>query len=239
MGIALRKGENMPILASVAEIRCRWSSFGDVDADLSALLLRGRQVRTDDDFIFYNQAESVDGSVKYLGKRHAGDGFEDRIAINLADVAAAADIDAIAVVLSVDSGHRLVELGAVTATILDAGGTSLATFTMIDLTVETAAVAFAIYRRGGWKGYLLDDAGLGFDVLELDPHARWVFGGVAIALLVSALVSAASYRLLKPRCDDGEPADGAVGVVADEEEGDGAGEFAGAPVRSPPRARIN
>lgn len=61
MGIALRKGENMPILASVAEIRCRWSSFGDVDADLSALLLRGRQVRTDDDFIFYNQAESVDG----------------------------------------------------------------------------------------------------------------------------------------------------------------------------------
>lgn len=148
MGIALRKGENMPILASVAEIRCRWSSFGDVDADLSALLLRGRQVRTDDDFIFYNQAESVDGSVKYLGKRHAGDGFEDRIAINLADVAAAADIDAIAVVLSVDSGHRLVELGAVTATILDAGGTSLATFTMIDLTVETAAVAFEIYRRG-------------------------------------------------------------------------------------------
>lgn len=151
MGIALRKGENMPILASVAEIRCRWSSFGDVDADLSALLLRGRQVRTDDDFIFYNQAESVDGSVKHLGKRHAGDGFEDRIAINLADVAAAADIDAIAVVLSVDSGHRLVELGAVTATILDAGGTSLATFTMIDLTVETAAVAFEIYRRGGWK----------------------------------------------------------------------------------------
>jgi MFS family permease len=66
-------------------------------------------------------------------------------------------------------------------------------------------------------------------VLQLDPHARWVFGGVAIALLVSAIVSLASYRLLKPRCED-------VEVVADEEQGDGDG---GAPVRSPPRARIN
>ncbi len=27
-------------------------------------------------------------------------------------------------------------------------------------------------RRGWWKGYLLDDVGLGFDVLELDPHYR-------------------------------------------------------------------
>jgi MFS family permease len=70
-------------------------------------------------------------------------------------------------------------------------------------------------------------------VLQLDPQARWVFGGVAIALLLSAVVSLASYRLLKPRCEDEQA------QAQDEEEGGGVVADDGAPVRSPPRARIN
>ncbi|CAM3928025.1 hypothetical protein MYFR107205_30640 [Mycolicibacterium frederiksbergense] len=71
-------------------------------------------MRTDVDFIFYNQAEAADGTAEHLGKRSTGDGFvEDRISFNPFDFPA--EIGAIACVLSVDSGHRLAELGAVSA----------------------------------------------------------------------------------------------------------------------------
>ncbi|TRW86216.1 TerD family protein [Mycolicibacterium sp. 018/SC-01/001] len=149
MGTTLRKGENIPIAEVCVAIRCRWESAADVDGDVSALLLHGRHVRTDADFIFYNQAESPDGAVQHLGKRSTGNSVEDRIAIDL--VAVDADVDAIAIVLSVDHGRRLANLGPVVATVLDGGGTSLASFTMADFTVETAAVAMNVYRRDQWK----------------------------------------------------------------------------------------
>jgi MFS family permease len=76
-------------------------------------------------------------------------------------------------------------------------------------------------------------------VLQLDPQARWVFGGVAIALLVSALVSLASFRLLKPRCEEQAEAGEEGGVVVTAAAAEG-GEFDAAPVvHSPSRARIN
>lgn len=151
MSNALRKGENMPLpTVSSAEIRCQWPISTYVQADVSALLLSGRRVRTDADFIFYNQTEAADGAAEHLGKRSTGDGFvEDRIAVNLFDLPA--DIDAVAFVLSVDTGHRLAELGAVSASVIDGGGQSLATFKMGGLTVERAAVVLDIYRRGHWK----------------------------------------------------------------------------------------
>lgn len=55
-------------------------------------------------------------------------------------------------------------------------------------------------------------------VLQLDEHARWVFGGIAIMLFVSAVGSAASYRVLKPRCES-LPAAAAVGDDGDEAAG--------------------
>lgn len=148
---ALRKGENvsLPTVTSI-EVRCQWPLSADVDADVSALLLSGRRVRTDADFIFYNQTEAADGTAEHLGKRSTGDGYvEDTISVNLIDLPA--EIDAVAFVLSVDSGHRLAELGAVSAQVVDGGGQSLATFKMDDLTVETAVVILDIYRRGHWK----------------------------------------------------------------------------------------
>lgn len=147
----LRKGENMslPTVTSV-EVRCQWPLSAGVDADVSALLLSGRRVRTDADFIFYNQTEAADGTAEHLGKRSTGNGFiEDRISVNLFDMPF--EIDAIAFVLSVDSGHRLAELGAVSASVLDGSAQSLATFKMDGLTLETAAVVLDIYRRGHWK----------------------------------------------------------------------------------------
>ncbi len=53
-------------------------------------------------------------------------------------------------------------------------------------------------------------------VLQLDPHARWVFGGISIMLFVSAVGSALSYRVLKPRCESLPSA--AVADAADDDE---------------------
>jgi MFS family permease len=38
-------------------------------------------------------------------------------------------------------------------------------------------------------------------MLQIDPMARWVFGGISIMLFLSAVLSAASYNVLKPRCE--------------------------------------
>lgn len=62
---------------------CRWTQTSDIDADLSALLLNGRKVRTDADFIFYNQTASADGAVEHCGKQRHGDDIEDRIIADL------------------------------------------------------------------------------------------------------------------------------------------------------------
>ena len=39
-------------------------------------------------------------------------------------------------------------------------------------------------------------------LLQADPTGRWIFGGVSIILFLSAIVSAASYRILTPPCDE-------------------------------------
>ena len=126
---------------------CRWTGALGHDVDLSALLLNGGRVRDDADFIFYNQTLSADCAVEHRGKRILNDVVEDRIAADLPRVAPSAD--SLAVVLSVDAGHRLADLGSVAVHVCDAGDGTLAAFEMADMTIETAAVVVQIYRRAG------------------------------------------------------------------------------------------
>ena len=63
-------------------VRLGWA--GGVDLDASALLLTASgKVRNDEDFIFYNQPRSADGSVTHQGKS----GTVDSLEINLAGAA--------------------------------------------------------------------------------------------------------------------------------------------------------
>jgi stress response protein SCP2 len=121
-----------------------WS--GGVDLDASALLLTASgKVRNDADFVFYNQPQSVDGSVVHQGKQ----GTHDSLQIDLA--ALPADIETVAVAASTD-GSAIGQATGLHLLVSDPSGAELVRFDITDATSETAFVFGELYRRqGGWK----------------------------------------------------------------------------------------
>ncbi|MFB0618907.1 TerD family protein [Streptomyces sp. AGS-58] len=118
-----------------------------VRLDVSGLLLTADgKVRSDDDFIFYNQPAGP--GVTY---RSGGGSAPDAVTVDTAAVPP--DIERIVVTASPDAAGRTFQGVEPTATIKDAdGGAVLATFTPPELGAETALVVVEVYRRGGaWK----------------------------------------------------------------------------------------
>ncbi|MGW2699706.1 TerD family protein [Streptomyces sp. NPDC001340] len=136
-----------------------------VRLDVSGLLLTGDgKVRSDDDFIFYNQPAGP--GVTYTS---GGGAAPDAITVDTGAVPP--DIEKIVVTASPDAAGQTFQGIEPTATIRDAnGGSVLATFTPPQLGTETALVIVEIYRRGGqWKaravgqGYANGLAGIATD----------------------------------------------------------------------------
>src|SRR5215210_3111829 len=109
MPVALTKGGNVslskedPSLSRVM-VGLGWDASGTSTYDLDAsafLLTTAGKVRTDDDFIFYNQPRSTDGSVQHQGDNRtgAGEGDDEQILVTLAGVPAAIDRIAFAVTI--------------------------------------------------------------------------------------------------------------------------------------------
>jgi len=178
----LRPGQNIPLADQWIVVTCAWQSGPGLDADLSALMLDGgRRVRGDSDFVFYNQPASGDNSVSHAGKRLLGDRVQDRVDINMTQVAA--DVRIVAVVVSVDGdpGVAVASLPHLEVVLSSAGGQPIAAFAMPTLTTETAVVTVEVYRRGNeWKaraigqGYHDGLAGLARDFgvnVDDDPTA--------------------------------------------------------------------
>ncbi|MET3919352.1 TerD family protein [Arthrobacter sp. UYEF20] len=81
----------------------RTTSGEPFDLDASALLVGADgKVRSQDDFIFYNQLRSKDGSVVHQGDNRSGvgDGDDEQILIDLSLVAA--DVERVVIVVSID-----------------------------------------------------------------------------------------------------------------------------------------
>ncbi|MFJ7901447.1 TerD family protein [Streptomyces sp. NPDC096198] len=118
-----------------------------VRLDVSALLLTGDgKVRSDDDFIFYNQPSGP--GVSY---RSGGGTAPDSVTVDTAGVPDG--IEKIVVTASPDAAGQTFQGVEPTATVRDADDNSvLATFTPPQLGTETALVVVEVYRRGGaWK----------------------------------------------------------------------------------------
>jgi stress response protein SCP2 len=154
-------GSNVPLPAA----RVTVDVAAPVRLDVSGLLLTADgKVRSDDDFIFYNQPAGP--GVTY---RPGGGAGPDAITVDTAAVPP--DIDKIVVTASPDAAGQTFQGIEPTATIRDAdGGAVLATFTPPQLGAETALVVVEIYRRGGqWKaravgqGYANGLAGIATD----------------------------------------------------------------------------
>lgn len=158
---SITKGANLelPAEAGGLQIVVGWlDSTSDRAIDASALLLSGGKVRSDADFVFYNQPTSADGSVRHLGASVTETGVEERIAVDFESVPA--DVDAITIAASLDKGS-FGDLSGLHLVALDGAGLPIARYDITDATVETAFVFGEVYRRGdAWK---LRAVGQGWD----------------------------------------------------------------------------
>ncbi|MEU9219050.1 TerD family protein [Streptomyces sp. NPDC048376] len=177
------KGSNTPVPTTALRVELGWRSGPGVpDADASALLLVGGKVRSDADFVFYNQSAHASGSVRHEGKRDVGGRVTDSLLVDLARVEPA--IETVILAASSDGGS----FGQVPDLYIEvrdtARNTVVARFDNPGASVETAFVLGEFYRRqGAWKfravgqGYdsglegLATDYGISVDEPQHTPPA--------------------------------------------------------------------
>src|SRR3954462_14184520 len=86
MPTELTKGANAPVPTSELTVEVSWQAPPGLDMDASALLVTDAgKVRSDADFIFYNQPQSADGSVRHSGTLPSGG---ERLVVDAARVPA-------------------------------------------------------------------------------------------------------------------------------------------------------
>ncbi|MFD3753392.1 TerD family protein [Streptomyces cyaneofuscatus] len=158
---AMTPGSNIPLSA----VRVAVDVAAPVRLDVSGLLLTADgKVRSDDDFIFYNQPSGP--GVTY---RAGGGSAPDAIVVDTTMVPPG--IEKIVVTASPDAAGQTFQGVEPTATVRNADdGSALATFTPPQLGGETALVVIEVYRRNGaWKaravgqGYANGLAGIATD----------------------------------------------------------------------------
>ncbi|WP_233103540.1 TerD family protein, partial [Streptomyces flavofungini] len=148
----MAKGSNVPVPAPAVRVELGWGSGPGVpDADASALLLDASgKVRSDADFVFYNQATHASGAVRHDGKQSAGGGVTDSLVVDLARVEPA--VETVVIAASSDGGSFGKVPGLHVRVVDAASGAEIARYDSADATVETAFVLGELYRRqGAWK----------------------------------------------------------------------------------------
>ncbi|MDT0446339.1 TerD family protein [Streptomyces johnsoniae] len=141
----MTQGSNLPLPAGAPAVAVEVTAARPLD--VSALLVTAAgKVRSDADFVFYNQPNGP--GVSYRPASATG---PDRVTVETAAVPA--DIDKVVVTASIGEPGATFAGTEPTAVIREAGGGGVvATFTPPPLTVETALVVVELYRRqGAWK----------------------------------------------------------------------------------------
>ncbi|MFI9355645.1 TerD family protein [Streptomyces lydicus] len=152
---AMLKGSNVPLDATAVRAVLRWTPGAGVpDVDASALLVgpEGR-VRSDEDFVFYNQPRHPSGLVRYLPKTQVADRLTDTIEADLATLDAS--VDRVVLAASSDGGAfaGVTDLRVLLYDAAETEGEPLAVFDVVPETGdETALICGELYRRAtGWK----------------------------------------------------------------------------------------
>ena len=168
MAISLQKGGNVNLSKEAPGMKkmlvgLGWSmraTDGDAfDLDGSVFLLgAGGKVRSDADFVFYNQNKSSDGSVVHSGDNRTGEGEGDDETITVELDKVPADVEKIAVCVTIhDAEARRQNFGMVSRAYVrcvDAiTNAEVARYDLSeDASVEAAMVFGEIYRHNGeWK----------------------------------------------------------------------------------------
>ena len=168
MAISLQKGGNVnlskeaPGLSKIL-IGLGWdvraTDGADFDLDGSAFLLSASgKVRSDADFVFYNQSKSDNGAVEHTGDNRTGAGDGDDEAIIISLPAVPADVEKIAITVTIhDADARRQNFGQVSSAFIRCvnadTNVEIARFDLSeDASVETAMIFGEVYRHNGeWK----------------------------------------------------------------------------------------
>ena len=168
MAVSLSKGGNVNLSKEAPGLSkilvglgwdARSTDGAAFDLDGSAFILNeSGKIRSDSDFIFYNNLKSPDGSVEHTGDNltGAGEGDDESIKVNLATVPA--DVDKIVVAVTIhEAAARNQNFGQVSNAFVrvvnEAGGAEIARYDLSeDASTETAMVFGELYRAGAdWK----------------------------------------------------------------------------------------
>ncbi len=153
---AMVKGSNIPLEAASVRAVLSWSAGPAVpDVDASALLVSEQgQVRSDADFVFYNQPRHPSGLVRHRPKQQGEAGLTDSVEVDVASL----DPTVARVVLAASAdGGTFGQVSGLRVLLYDltpgAGPEPLATFEVqLDTGEETALICGEFYRRDeGWK----------------------------------------------------------------------------------------
>ena len=171
MSVNLSKGQRVSLdkTMTMALVGLGWDTKQyeggyDFDLDASAFLLGANgKVRRDEDFIFYGNLKSTDGSVLHTGDNltGAGEGDDEVLIIDFTKVPP--DVQKIAITVTIyEAPQRRQNFGQVSNAYVrvariakeeDTVGTEVLRFDLgEEFSVETALVVCEIYRYGGdWK----------------------------------------------------------------------------------------
>ena len=168
MALTLQKGGNLSLSKTDPSLTRILVGLGwdprattgtEFDLDASAFLLGASgKVRTDADFIFYNQLRSAEGSIEHTGDNRTGAGAGDDEVIKVDLSRVPADIDRIAFTVTIhDADTRRQNFGQVSNAFIrivnEATGAEVVRYDLAeDASTETARVFAELYRnRGEWK----------------------------------------------------------------------------------------
>jgi tellurium resistance protein TerD len=168
MAISLKKGGNISLSREVPSLKSIFVGLGwdarettgqDFDLDASVFLLRENgKVGRDEDFIFYSNLKSQDGSVEHTGDNLTGGtgGDDEVIKVNLETVPP--EIQKLSVTVSIyEADTRKQNFGMVDNAFIrivnQLDNQEIARFDLSeDMSIETAMIFGEIYRhKGEWK----------------------------------------------------------------------------------------
>ncbi|MGW0701089.1 TerD family protein [Streptomyces sp. NPDC002867] len=211
--MSMLKGANTAVQAQRVRVELGWRPGPGVpDIDASALLLAGGKVRSDADFVFYNQPAHASGAVRHEGKRTGQGAATDVVAVDLDRVEAG--IDRIVLAASADGG-AFGQVPGLHIRVLDAAsGAEVARYDSKDATVETAFVLGELYRRqGAWKfravgqGYGTGVEGLATDFgITVDEPQRPAAPAAAVPPATAAPATVAASPVAAPPPPPAPPA---------------------------------